>query len=108
MNEVKEFVEKGDSSFQEILTTDKLVVFDFYAVWCNPCKVLSGIMDNIAKDYPNVNFYKSDVEQNVNLTDKMGIRNVPTVIFFKDGKRLDTVSGLLPDKTYINIIKNYA
>ena len=73
----------------------KVVVVDFYATWCGPCKRLSPMLDNLAGPLTNrVKFVKVDVDQSAKLARQFGIDGVPTLIFFKDGKVVDRLVGL--------------
>lgn len=84
MNELKELIQKN-----------KFVVVDFYANWCGPCKVLSSTIDGIKEKYQDVVFVKSDVETDEASTE-YGVRNLPTLIFFKDGEVVNRLTGAIP------------
>ena len=73
------------------------VVVDFWATWCPPCKILGPILEEIAEEYDGkVVVCKVDVDQNQTLSQKYGIRSIPTVFFFKNGEIKDQVIGALP------------
>lgn len=88
-------VEVNDSDFQEkVLSSDKLVLVDFWAEWCGPCKLVSPILDELAEDYSDqVVVAKMDVDSNPETPVKYGIRNIPTVLFFKNGEMVDKQVG---------------
>ena len=83
-----------DATLDEVLATDKLVVIDFWAEWCGPCKMVGPIIDQLAEEYKDrVVIGKVDVDNNDDATSKYGIRNIPTVVFVKNGELVDKVVG---------------
>jgi len=78
---------------ESVLSTDKLVVLDFWASWCGPCKMLLPIVNELIVERPEVVIGKINVDENVELAKEFGIRNLPTVLFLKDGKVIDRFSG---------------
>jgi thioredoxin 1 len=83
-----------DANFAEILNTDKLVVVDFWATWCGPCKMIAPIVDELAQEYEG----KADIcKCNVNECDDVpmtyNIRSIPTLLFFKNGEVVDRHVG---------------
>ena len=80
----KEFT---DANFDELLSSNKVVVADFWATWCGPCKAMGPSIDELAVEYEGKALIgKVDVEENNDLAEKYAIRSVPTIIFFKDGE----------------------
>jgi len=72
---------------------DKLLVLDCFAVWCGPCKVISPKVVEFSDKYPNVRFYKIDVDEVPDVAQELGIRAMPTFLLFKNGEKVGEVVG---------------
>lgn len=85
-----------DDTFQkEVLESDKLTLVDFWAEWCQPCKILGPIVEEFAQEYGDkVKVAKMDVDANTDTPGKFNIMSIPTLIFFKDGKPAKTMVGV--------------
>lgn len=81
-------------NFQEIISSEKPVVIDFWAEWCGPCRMVAPIIEELAAEYEDrVVIGKCDVEENDDITMKYGVRNIPTIIFLKGGQLVDKQVG---------------
>jgi thioredoxin 1 len=102
MAEGAQVVDVGDESFdQEVLKADKPVIVDFWAEWCGPCKMIAPAIEELAGSYSGqVKVAKFDVDSNPKTPTRYGIRSIPTVLFFKDGKLVEQVVGAVP-KSYL-------
>ena len=91
----KEFT---DANFKEqVLDNDQLTVIDFWAEWCGPCKMVGPIIEELAKDYEGkVNIGKVNVDHNAMISQQYGIRNIPTILFIKNGEVVDKQVGAVP------------
>jgi len=95
----------GMSKFSDIINKDKLVLVDFFAEWCGPCKMMSPILKQVKDNLGNrVSIIKIDVDKNQSLAAKYQVRGVPTLMLFKNGEQVWRQSGLLQKDDLINII----
>lgn len=91
-----------DANFAETLQEGKPMVLDFWAEWCGPCRMVSPIMDELAEDYAGrVNIGKMNVDENNDIVAQYGIRNIPTVLFFKNGELVDKIVGAVPKDKFV-------
>ena len=91
----------------EKVTSEGLVVVDFFATWCGPCKMLSPVLEQINEDRSDVKIVKVDIDSNMDLAKKYGIMSVPTVILFKDGKEVDKKIGFMPKDMITEWLNEY-
>ncbi len=93
-----------DANFDEVvLKSDKPVLIDFWAEWCGPCRMVGPIVEEIAKEYDGKAIVgKVDVDSNPNISMNYGIRNIPTLLFFKGGQIVDKQVGAVPKSVLAN------
>lgn len=83
-----------DENLQEIIGQDKITLIDFWAEWCGPCRMMGPIIDEIGVDNVDVNVCKLNVDENTVSPVSFGVRGIPTLLFFKNGKILDKLVGV--------------
>ena len=81
-------------NFNEIINSNKKVILDFYADWCNPCKALGPIMEEVSKNYPDIVFGKVNVDDDPGLATMFGVESIPFVVKIENGKYADSFIGL--------------
>jgi thioredoxin 1 len=93
----EEILEISDSSFDaEVMQSEKPVMVDFWAPWCGPCKAIGPIVEELAGQFGDkVKFAKCNVDDNPVSPGKFGIKAIPTLIFFKQGKVVDQITGMV-------------
>ena len=95
-------LEVTDANFEELVNAGKPMVLDFWAEWCGPCRMVSPIIDELATEYEGkVTIGKMDVDNNNDGVAQFGIRNIPTGLFFKDGKLVDKQVGAAQKSAFV-------
>ena len=91
-----------DASFDtDVVNSDGLVLVDFWAAWCGPCKAIAPVLEELAEDYQGrVKIVKVDVDANPQSAARFGIRSIPTLFVFKNGERVETVVGGRPKSEF--------
>jgi len=104
---IADTVELSDSTFEnEVIKSETPVLVDFWAPWCGPCRMLAPVVEEIAVSYTGrLKVGKVNVDDNQQITMKYGIRSIPTLILFKDGKAVEQVIGAVPKTEIERIIK---
>lgn len=84
------------ADFDKVVSVEKLVVVDFFATWCGPCKMISPMVEKFSNEYTQADFYKVDVDQVPEVAQKSEVSSMPTFILFKSGKQVAKVVGANP------------
>lgn len=87
-----------ENNFEDEVVKSKIpVIVDFWASWCAPCNMMAPLFEEVSSDYAGrLKFAKLNVEDNQEMADRFGIRGIPCLVVFKDGKEADRITGLLP------------
>lgn len=96
-----------DATFQkEVLESDQPTIVDFWASWCGPCRMIAPVFEELSSEYSGkVKFAKVNVDENPKIPANYGVRGIPTLIMFKEGKVVDQVVGAVPKNQLENIVK---
>jgi thioredoxin len=95
-------VNVSDANYKEVLAAGQPVVLDFWAEWCGPCRMVSPIIDELAEEYAGrITVGKVNVDENDTAVAEYGIRNIPTVLFFKDGQVVDKQVGAAQKAAFV-------
>ena len=85
-----------DDNFQSTVKDNNLVLIDFWAPWCGPCKALAPVLEELAAEHSNVVIAKMNTDENPNTASQHGIMSIPTMMIFKNGELVDRLVGALP------------
>jgi thioredoxin len=94
-----------DNFEAEVLNSDVPVLVDFWAPWCGPCKMLSPVIEEVAKQAQGFKVGKVNTDENQELAMKYNIRTIPTLIVFKDGKEFNKSIGVISKDEILNLVK---
>lgn len=92
-------------NFNMVETSDKVVLLDFYADWCGPCRMVGPVVDSISQEYPGVFVGKINVDDEQELAMKYGVVSIPTLVVLKDGKEVNRAVGLHSKQEIISMLQ---
>lgn len=87
-----EIIYADSSNFKDIISKD-IVLVDFFATWCGPCKMLSPVLEELAKEKKDITIVKVDIDKSLNLAEEYSVMSVPTILLFKDGNVIGKTQG---------------
>lgn len=98
-----------DSTFEsEVIKCSKIVLVDFSAPWCGPCRMIAPVVSEIAHEYENtIKVVKINTDLNPTVATEYGIRSIPTLMLFKNGIRIDTIIGAVPRSTLLHTLSKH-
>ena len=96
----------SQSNFDEVVSGTEVVLVDFFATWCNPCKMLAPVLDQISESLPeNRKIVKIDIDENMDAARKFGVMSIPTLILFKNGQAAQRLVGVRPEEEIRELLK---
>lgn len=105
MSAIAEIIEVTDETFDtEVLQSEKTVLIDFYTDWCEPCKILSPIIEEIALENPNIKVVRINVDNELTVSMKYQIMSIPTMVVIKDGEETNRLIGVVSKEKILNIL----
>ena len=90
--------ELKSENFDDVISSSKKCVIDFYATWCTPCKIMNPVLESVENEIGHGSIYKIDIEQNKDLIQRFNIQSVPTFLFFENGYEKERKIGILSKK----------
>jgi thioredoxin 1 len=100
-------IEGTEETFQQELATDQLVLVDFWANWCGPCKRLAPVIDDLAREFHGrLKIIKIDADNNPTIAEKHEVSSLPTLLFIKNRKSIDVINGFVQKSTIVEKIQS--
>ena len=93
-------------NYDSVIDTDKVVLIDFFAQWCGPCKMMSPIIDKIANEHPEYVIGKVDVDEDPELARAFGVMSIPTIVVMKNGEVVKQNIGAIPENQVLELLQN--
>jgi thioredoxin 1 len=105
----EDILDISDDTFEEeVLKSELPVLVDFWAVWCAPCKMIVPTLEHLAQNYKEkLKVFKINIDENMKVSAKFGIRSIPTLLLFKGGELKETIVGALPQDKIIDVISKH-
>ena len=92
------------SQFEETVLGDGIVLVDFWAEWCGPCKSFAPVYETVSERYPDITFAKVDTEQEQQISGQLGIRSIPTIMAFRDGIQIFSQPGAMGERDLTELV----
>lgn len=105
LDEVRIMKILNSNEFDDVIANG-IVLVDFYADWCGPCKMLAPVLEGISEKMTQVEFYKINVDTSSDIASCYGVQAIPNLIIFKDGKAVDQITGFVPENEIVNRLES--
>jgi len=100
--------EISDSEFEQVINENAIVLVDFWAPWCGPCRMIGPVVEELANEFEGrVMMCKMNIDQNKATPAKFGIMSIPNLLLFKDGKMVDSVLGAVPKQRIVEMLEKH-
>ena len=97
---------QDETEFDSLLETESVLVVDFTAAWCGPCKVVGPLMEKLADEYTDrIKVFKLDLDSNKSMAKRFGVRSIPAVMYFKQGELVQTIVGVKPYEEFSSAVE---
>mgnify|MGYP000184931934 CR=1 FL=1 len=97
-------VYSSEASFDQD-TAEGTIIVDFYADWCGPCKMIAPVLEEIANEHEDITIVKLNVDENMAVAQKHGVRAIPTLLVMKNGEEADRKAGFMPKQQFLDWVK---
>lgn len=97
-------LELTEASFSQTVETNPIVLIDFWAAWCGPCRMFAPVFEKVSEDHPDVVFAKVDTEAQPQLAGAFGVSSIPTLVAIRDGVVLYSQAGALPEPALVQLV----
>ena len=94
----------GETFDAEVLEADRLVIVDFWATWCTPCRMLTPILEEVAEEHPEFKVCKINVDEAQEIAERYGVMSMPILIFFENGEIVDESIGLISKEQLLELL----
>ncbi len=101
-----EVVYADNSNLEEIIQDQPLVLLDFYADWCGPCKMIGPVLEQVAEENTDIKVVKVNVDENISLAQQYGVQGIPALFVLKDGEVVAQKAGFMPKDALVNWVKS--
>jgi thioredoxin 1 len=99
---------QDETEFEALLKSEPLLVVDFTASWCGPCKIVAPLMEQLSDAYGDkVSVFKLDLDSNQSLAKRFGIKSIPAIMYFKHGEQVETLVGVKPYEEFSKAVENH-